>query len=697
MTTMRLFGRDLTIKYVDSAAAGTNDGSTPANALTALPSHASLAASTIYLVRRGNTQTWTPGANSNSRVVIMAMPLSTDYLYPFLPSEATTAWGADAGTYATINVAAVDAAIAHTGNFFWLHGLDIVEPVSGGVAQSAANNLWSWTTNNFVMTQCKRRLSGYDLTSATGAPGRSARSWKITGNNSFLRDVDINLVDVQDGAARSNSSTAWMMLYGTDCVISKCTGTVGDLYNSTMYAYHIRGDRGRIQDVTINLVATFSTSINSYRMPGGVRMDQCIYGVAKDITVMYLRAITFSGSPTTQAMGPLGTGDGFINLSTCTSLIASGLTADFATNNSFTTNAITTNLILISDNPATATHAKPMSIDTVVAKQADGHTGAAGSTNTGAVNIQSATHAIARNVTGWCLNGTGINISTRTDSSASGNCNASLENGDCKGKVIIKGSVRAHLTSLVSTVSTLTPHVTIDNGGTTTGYTGIAGATECLIESLTLPVGQLTEQLLVTGNCTLGIETCNVTPVYTQGTTIANRGTITINNEAGVTGSWRCRTVDNELKTVNAYRTGGASAAVKLTPLASGGMPAYVGPLAFPALAISDATVGSTGQRTMTIYAAYKGYSNLPDPNNMWIELEVPNGGTGTKTRVINTRGYGSWETDTSAWNNDSGLTIIKQRLPFSYDRAEGVKLRIGCDWWQSGCYALIDPKPVFT
>src|SRR4051812_35045816 len=97
--TMFMRGVSLAVLYVDASAAGTNDGSTPTNALTSLPAVASLAATTIYIVRRTHTQTWTNGTCATTNTYVIGMPVTTDTLYYATPTAAKTAWDADGTQY----------------------------------------------------------------------------------------------------------------------------------------------------------------------------------------------------------------------------------------------------------------------------------------------------------------------------------------------------------------------------------------------------------------------------------------------------------------------------------------------------------------------------------------------------------------------------------------------------------------------
>jgi hypothetical protein len=104
MSNLNINGVDYTIKYIDTSAVGTGDGSTPANALTSLPLNSSILTDTVYLIRRSSTVTVSAYSTSTvANVFFIGMPLSTDDLYERVPEEAKTAWDADSQTHATIS------------------------------------------------------------------------------------------------------------------------------------------------------------------------------------------------------------------------------------------------------------------------------------------------------------------------------------------------------------------------------------------------------------------------------------------------------------------------------------------------------------------------------------------------------------------------------------------------------------------
>jgi hypothetical protein len=104
-------------------------------------------------------------------------------------------------------------------------------------------------------------------------------------------------------------------------------------------------------------------------------------------------------------------------------------------------------------------------------------------------------------------------------------------------------------------------------------------------------------------------------------------------------------------------------------------------------------------QYSATLYFATK-YAPAINTNELWFELEIPSGSTGTEMRTISSRGKRNGvEIDTSGtvWVGESPLSIFKVTVPFILDRAESVYSRIYWNKSMAGgtARAFIAPKIV--
>jgi hypothetical protein len=86
MATILMKDQVCNVVYVDAdLATGAFDGTTPANAVTDLPTPSAMVANTVYLIRRDDTNGVTLRGTNNTtgnHIYIIGMPLSTDWLYP---------------------------------------------------------------------------------------------------------------------------------------------------------------------------------------------------------------------------------------------------------------------------------------------------------------------------------------------------------------------------------------------------------------------------------------------------------------------------------------------------------------------------------------------------------------------------------------------------------------------------------------
>ena len=114
---MRYSNIDFNVVYVDPSKSSSGDGTTPAKALNALPSTAAaFADNTCYLIRR-TAETAAAvipnGTNSSIKnLMLMGMPNASDELWEIVPAEAKSAWGGDSAEYANVQSTASSGSFA---------------------------------------------------------------------------------------------------------------------------------------------------------------------------------------------------------------------------------------------------------------------------------------------------------------------------------------------------------------------------------------------------------------------------------------------------------------------------------------------------------------------------------------------------------------------------------------------------------
>ena len=114
---MRYSDIEFNVVYVDPSRSTNGDGSTPAAAANKLPDSVSgFADNTCYLIRRTaeTSAVVIPNGSSSTikNLLIMGMPNASDEMYELVPSAAKTAWGGDSAEYANVQSTAASGSFA---------------------------------------------------------------------------------------------------------------------------------------------------------------------------------------------------------------------------------------------------------------------------------------------------------------------------------------------------------------------------------------------------------------------------------------------------------------------------------------------------------------------------------------------------------------------------------------------------------
>lgn len=169
---MRYSNIDYNVLYVDPSKSTNGTGATPATAMNALPtSISSIADKTCYIIRRtaeAKALILPSGSNSNiTCLMFIGMPLSSDAMWSLVPSEAKTAWGADAAAYANIQTTSASCSFQLPyAQQFVMHGIYLCR---SGVDASAYLIRLSNTEGIgcYSFDRCKFGSKGIDLDSNT--------------------------------------------------------------------------------------------------------------------------------------------------------------------------------------------------------------------------------------------------------------------------------------------------------------------------------------------------------------------------------------------------------------------------------------------------------------------------------------------------------------------------------------------------
>jgi len=168
----------------------------------------------------------------------------------------------------------------------------------------------------------------------------------------------------------------------------------------------------------------------------------------------------------------------------------------------------------------------------------------------------------------------------------------------------------------------------------------------------------------------------------------------------GVTGVWAMFGERGQIITSVAYRTGGEVFSLRLS-MQDGSLPEIVPiEVASPG---TDATYVSlvSGSNNVTMYGAHKNFgSTPPTQEDIWMELEYYDLAAPSSHIITASSKTGlstALTTDSSTWNNDSGLTIFKIVLTVVTGQACIVPVRIKFQKFVPGGYVLFDPRIVIS
>ena len=298
------------VVYVDKDAVGANDGSTPADALTAFPAIGALANNTVYLVRRSTTTGLSLPDGSRSdleNVFFVGMPLNTDWIYPRVPAAAKAAWDADVPTHARVEFATYNSymlfrPIIHAG----VHRLHVVRmnPSGGNAFQLRGSSDWdvrhacihfqdtsAGYQGNYFFTNNKWTDDGIDLSDpgyTTNATTSGADIALRKAKYVVFRDNEIQIVN----NATANSAEWGQCAIQIDLVdtLDVCDNTLWIASTGYAYANYVRrgmylsSNQGRVNVLnnTVNLVAQNSGTV-WFAVP--IEITNFLSGTIKDLTV----------------------------------------------------------------------------------------------------------------------------------------------------------------------------------------------------------------------------------------------------------------------------------------------------------------------------------------------------------------------------------------------------------------------------
>lgn len=720
------------VVYVDPSATGANNGTTPADALTSFPTFTALAASTVYLLRRGGVYTIVPGSISSKHGLgIIGMPKPTDPLYDAVPAEAKAAWDADAADYAEVNIALnATSTTFNTSNGVTLHRLDVLSTQS--IAQPAVPFIVFNTCTMVTVSMCKSHISGIDLKNAVtyaAAMNKVLTSWAFDSCKGvvirscyFERPFDLTASSMTSTEANGRNSavrvTSGAMVVVDDCefvvafpgyqagvlagsgmlyvstrdkenaVITRLKFTGVEIRDNALTYKHVgwawtpaltvNSSRSFINKITVRM-----KKIGAYATPTGWTACADGYG---GLSFACVNVVCMTTADTNKAMYGCEISDIDIDI-TGLGMASSGVSiaGGWSSNRTIKYGArwVVKNITFLA--PQTA----------AIGNETNSFN--AGNTPIG-VFIGTMPDCYVENIDSRYPNMAGIALDFG-GAAANNITSAGLEQTD-----YYAGTFSAKNVTAYGYVSAMVGYLDLDTMVIHPDMTGIClraiGCAQVYVDTLTLPVGYSTTsnpafayddaQILVNSVNAVASWTGSVTS-----TAAAVHAHTAISNSDGVAGAWRSHSYYARAVVGAVYRTGGAQGALYISTPTT---PARLyGPWLAPfPYAAKQLDPGGTGVRLVKVHIAVKGFvANRRDLlNAIQIHVETPFSAY-PKMRTYLSSADGWMEDDlTAVWNNDTGLTALVIVTPIKVDRYENIGVRVHfTPLYENGAYYYVDPK----
>ena len=711
MATILMKDQVCNVVYVDAdLGTGLFDGTTPANAVTDLPTPSAMVDNTVYLIRRDDTNAVLlrgTGNTTGNHIYIIGMPLSTDWLYPRMPAEATSAWDADGDVYAKVDFE-LTTSRAQFDNFqdWGMHRLQIVSPSGGGSndvcgievrANSTRDGGYFFTNNKWVKDTFDLDNPAF-VTNNTSSQGASLvlRGGDGTGDSQWgtalrMTDNHFEFNGLSNTYHRTNIATQMLQVQYFDYATINdnnfwCSNFHQDnslAYFETYYVARLDAHRNHMKLVFQDNTSAYWRNLIYFQSCGSV-----------DVSEISVTVDRYYNQPTNPTFARWDTGIGVTQADSANSPAREYKVRDLNVDMDLMWNCNSRGIYLRSqgrqNNTAYRQYRFESAVSDISAVCVDSG-GIGGQTSSDRWMVDLGLHSAmveVANITGHCYPQGGVFL-------ASNNSNVGapvFKNVNCKGRLIISRVPFAEVNYVES------PRV--ENDVIQISHSA------AYIANVVLDSGAwASQQWLRFGgseNCNVIIDSVNVGSYINWATGAAIDDSILINNVDGISGNWYGDNYYYKGETFNVFRTGGAAASIRLTSYRNSNTrrELNIAPRPWKGL---EWTPPSTGQHSVTMHVAHKLYADptlLPKRVRMLVEVPSPVTG-GYERKTYHSEVEGTWEDDSaSTWNNDSGLTQLKCVLPFEVeDISQPVQVRVMFDWWDSSNtgYLYMDPLLVFA
>ena len=688
MATMRYANIDFNVIYVDPSKSASGDGSTPANALNALPSTAaSFADGTCYLIRR-TAETAAAvipnGTNSSVRnLMLMGMPNASDELYELVPSEAKTAWGADSAEYANVQSTAASGSFAlPNANVFLLHRVYLFRD---GINADQYILKFNYTSSPgigcFAFEHCKFGSRGVDVDKTSYATAVTASRLKsyvyiyyarmldirdcvinhaVCGNSTnacgfycyFADILNVEGVKVHSPAWTDYTSNAYPLYLagtaqkGVECQIRNVEQTIRMNSSSATHVPTLLYLQGYISCKVENVSVAMGTALNS-TTPSSLSIDYAmmyfgsIYELGMKTVSVNLPKVWYAKSPVLQFdrcySGNYVPGVVKRIEDVTVELASTGGIGDACTYANATSTRESYSAVVMSFTSSDTTmYAKVMEVTGLTVK---------------------------------CPRGKALYAE-----------NIRLTDSEFEGTVILSAT-EADITS----IKTWFP------GKALYAQSGTHARVRLMEANLSNPDYAYNEDPLVfstydnSGSVFVDESNASLAPMTASSSKATHIYQGIGCNSEGADGHFAFRCANGLCDTWSVSRTGGGTAALKLSNnVCSGADMMVLGRRPFNGMQLTPTT---TGRHMLRAHIAFKGYASAAELYRHFVISATVNG------KVWYSTVNGRWADDTaSTWVNDSDLNQMVLEMPIDIAEVSPVDVRVYFSWYSAGGFVYLDP-----